>query len=96
MTDISANSIGQRLLISGRVQGVFYRKFTQKIASALTLTGWTRNLLDGRVEVQAFGTTSQLADLQSKLWEGPPAAEVTDISVQTIAWEPYAHFQIIE
>lgn len=72
--------------VSGRVQGVFYRYFTKSEATALELSGWVRNLKDGRVEVLAEGKKSALDKLLEKLKEGPPGAWVEDVNVK---WEEY-------
>ena len=69
-----------RFLVSGRVQGVFFRASTQRHARELGLTGYARNLPDGRVEVVASGTDAVLADLEEWLWTGPSAARVEDVS----------------
>lgn len=74
------------VFISGRVQGVFFRDFTQKRAEALGLTGWVRNVFDGRVEVVAEGEEEKLHLLLEKLKEGPPLARVDKIEV---TWEEY-------
>lgn len=88
--------IGLQFLISGRVQGVFYRRFAKQSAEALDITGWTRNLPDGQVEVHAFGTEIQLLSYQDKLRQGPLAANVKDIVIQTIEWENHPYFQIYD
>jgi acylphosphatase len=69
----------RRCLVAGTVQGVWYRASTQRQALALGLTGYARNLPDGRVEVLACGEEDALRQLQDWLWQGPPAAEVTDV-----------------
>jgi acylphosphatase len=88
------NPIGQRLLISGRVQGVFYRRFAKNAAVALQVSGWTRNLPNGDVEVEAFGTEEQLTAYAEQLRIGPPLSKVKNILIQSIAWETHASFQI--
>lgn len=95
MKNSSSTPIGLRFLISGRVQGVFYRRFAQQSAEALNVTGWARNLADGEVEVYAFGTEMQLASFQKKLQKGPLAAVVKQVTVHSIAWEDHPRFQII-
>ena len=69
----------QRLyaLVSGLVQGVSYRAFTQRQAQRLTVSGWVRNLPDGRVELVAEGPPAALTELVARLREGPPASHVT-------------------
>jgi len=74
-----------RFLVSGRVQGVFYRASTRAQARQLALTGHARNLPDGRVEVIAHGSPAALDALERWLWQGPPAAEVG--AVQRSAFE---------
>lgn len=67
--------------ISGQVQGVFYRSSTQQKAQLLGLTGWVRNLRDGRVEAVACGEDDQLARLESWLYQGPPMASVDHVEM---------------
>lgn len=67
------------LLISGRVQGVGYRASTADKAVSLGLTGYARNLSDGRVEVVAEGPADSLHSLRQWCGNGPPAAGVDDI-----------------
>lgn len=68
-----------RFLVSGVVQGVFYRASTRTQARQLGLTGHARNLSDGRVEVIAHGEPDALDALERWLWQGPPAAEVEGV-----------------
>ncbi len=73
--------ICRRFLVSGRVQGVFYRDSTRREAHALGLSGWVRNLFDGRVEVLACGAEQQLETFAKWLEIGPEHAKVTNIEV---------------
>ena len=66
-------------LVSGRVQGVFYRAETQAQASLLDLRGWVRNLPDGRVELVACGEPDDLKQLQDWLQAGPSQARVMHV-----------------
>ncbi len=68
-----------RFLVSGRVQGVFYRASTREQALTLGLSGHARNLPDGRVEVLAIGSAASLETLERWLWQGPPAARVDSV-----------------
>lgn len=70
--------------ISGRVQGIAYRAYTQREATQLGLTGWVRNCPDGRVELVAEGEQGTLQQLVLWCHQGPPAAIVTDVETQ---WE---------
>jgi len=71
-------------MVSGRVQGVFYRAATREVAQRLGLGGWARNLDDGRVEVVACGPARGVEELKQWLRRGPPHARVTDISCEDI------------
>lgn len=69
----------RRFLISGRVQGVGYRYFAELSARESGVTGWARNLDDGRVEVHANGTAAQLEDFEGRLRTGPRFADVRSV-----------------
>jgi len=69
----------RRFLISGRVQGVGYRYFAKHSAQATGVTGWARNLDDGRVEVHANGTPERLEDFEGRLRLGPQFADVRSV-----------------
>ena len=73
----------RRFLVSGRVQGVAFRAWTQEHASALNITGWARNLDDGRVEVLACGDANSVERLAAMLHKGPPAARVDAVEEQS-------------
>lgn len=70
-----------RCLVSGRVQGVFFRASTAQRARELGLSGWAKNLSDGRVEVVVAGDPDAVARLAAWLWEGSTAASVTEVVV---------------
>jgi acylphosphatase len=69
----------KRWFISGMVQGVGFRYFVQHQANALGLSGWVRNLDDGRVEVYATGPASRLSDLAAALYKGPRMSDVRGV-----------------
>ena len=71
-----------RVFVSGRVQGVAYRFFAEKYANALGITGWVRNLSDGRVEVLAEGSRSGIEAFLERLREGPRLAWVQGFDVR--------------
>ena len=71
----------RRYLISGRVQGVFYRASAQQQAKQLGINGWVRNLHDGRVELFACGHPQDLNELEKWLQIGPDYAKVSNIEV---------------
>lgn len=74
------------LLISGLVQMVGFRFFVEKKARQYGLSGYTRNLSDDRVEVEAEGEKGMLEELIKDCRVGPPAARVTGVKVE---WKPY-------
>lgn len=71
-----------RAIVSGLVQGVNFRYYTQRRAQQLHLTGWVRNRNDGTVEVVAEGPRSALDSLVAFLRVGPTSARVTDLKVE--------------
>lgn len=79
----------RRYYIRGRVQGVGFRYFAERVAGELGITGYTRNLDDGRVEVYAVGTPEKLSELAGYLWKGPRMADVR--GVEEIEAEVRAH-----
>lgn len=88
----------RRFHVSGRVQGVYYRANTQQKAVALGLTGWVRNLPDGRVEVLACGEAPVLDQLEKWLWQGPERAQVNSVEVSPAAEEDAvgcSNFQVL-
>jgi acylphosphatase len=75
-----ANRASLHIVVSGHVQGVFFRAFVAEKATQLGLKGFVRNLPNGiEVEVQAEGDKEQLIKLLDKLKTGPPGAEVEKI-----------------
>ena len=67
--------------VSGDVQGVGFRAFTQECADELGLVGWVRNLPDGRVEAEIEGPADRVANLVEKMRHGPSHARVTKMDV---------------
>ena len=86
----------KRFFVAGSVQGVGFRYYTQGIAERLRLSGYVRNLEDGRVEAYAVGTPEQLAELRSALQRGPRFASVSEVNEEPAAADPqYANEFII-
>jgi acylphosphatase len=73
----------KHVFISGRVQGVGFRHFTKTNARKLGLSGWVRNLPDGRVEVLIQGSSGQVDKMMHLLKKGPPASSVRSVHVES-------------
>ena len=84
----------RRFLVSGQVQGVFYRAASEAVARRLDLTGWVRNLPDGRVELIACGEEAKLKELEQWLWQGPPRARVEQVTIQDVAAQVFPGFSV--
>lgn len=74
-------------IISGRVQGVFFRMETKRAADRFGVSGWVQNLRDGTVEAVFEGDRNQIDGILAWCKEGPPRAKVTDVN---ISWEDYS------
>ena len=83
-----------RYLVSGRVQGVWFRQSTVAEARPLGLRGYVRNLPDGRVEVVACGAPEALARLEQWLQHGPPLAQVTGVEKAPASDEGWSDFRV--
>jgi len=83
-----------RYLVQGRVQGVGYRYFVMREASRLGVSGFARNRAEGSVEVIAEGSESALAELESRLREGPAFSEVSAVEREPIEPRGDAGFHI--
>ncbi|MDE2195880.1 MAG: acylphosphatase [Gammaproteobacteria bacterium] len=70
--------------VSGRVQGVAFRAGAVRRARALAITGYAKNLPDGRVEILACGEPAAVDSLCGWLWQGPPLAKVSDVVVREV------------
>ena len=84
----------RRWFVAGTVQGVGFRMFVQHKAAALGVSGWARNVDDGRVEVYAVGTSDRLNDLASALHLGPRMAEVRSVEEQDDEIEAVSGFSV--
>jgi acylphosphatase len=85
-----------RVLISGRVQAVGFRYGTRREAGRLGLSGWVRNLPDGRVEALFEGNPDAVEEMLRWCEHGPPGARVEDVSVERgqTAGEPAEGFEV--
>jgi len=80
---MSEERVARRLRIHGRVQGVYYRGWMVELAERLGLDGWVRNRIDGTVEALAIGSTEAVETLIAACHDGPPAARVDLVEVET-------------
>ena len=84
--------IARHLVITGRVQGVFYRNWMVQTASALGLTGWVRNRVDGSVEAVVEGDEEAVEQFIARARQGPPAARVSAIDIRPVGVEGMTSF----
>ncbi len=80
----ASRPVARRVLLAGQVQGVGFRAFTQEQAELLGVTGYVRNLTDGRVEALAEGRHAVLAEMMRRLEAGPSAAEVQSMETEDL------------
>ncbi|MFQ5507940.1 MAG: acylphosphatase [Leptospirillia bacterium] len=82
-------------VVSGRVQGVWFRAFTRGVAEKLGLTGFVKNLADGRVHLVAVGPAAKVSALLDEVKQGPPGSRVDDVSVSDYAGdETFSGFSV--
>jgi acylphosphatase len=95
MTEQGSNhQVCFRCLVGGRVQGVFFRASAREQALRLGLTGYARNLPEGRVEVLACGPAEAVGRLREWLRTGPPHAEVTGVACEPLPYQPFPGFHM--
>jgi acylphosphatase len=95
MTEQGSNhQVCFRCLVGGRVHGVFYRASAREQAHRLGLTGYARNLPDGRVEILACGSAEAVGHLREWLLVGPPMAHVTGVACEALPYQPYPGFHM--
>jgi len=86
--------IARHVSVTGRVQGVFFRAWTQQQAQALGVTGWVRNCPDGRVDAHIEGEDSAVQTLIERLRRGPPSAEVEDVHLWDVELGDFDDFEV--
>ena len=89
MTDVA-----RRLRVTGRVQGVFFRAWTQQQARELGVAGWVRNCGDGSVEAHVEGDQDAIDELIDLIREGPPDARVEKVDVEFADAEGLNSFEV--
>ena len=85
-------SCARRFTVKGRVQGVFFRDSTRRVAESLGLTGYAINLPDGDVEVLACGDSGKINELEVWLQQGPPMSRVTEVLAHAADYEEHNGF----
>ena len=90
----SGPRMAKRYLVRGRVQGVGYRYFIEKVAHELGLAGYAKNLDDGRVEVYVIGPAGLVSELSGHLAKGPRWADVRGVDEQEAPVIKYIGFHI--
>ena len=83
-----------RFIVSGRVQGVYFRQAAVEQARQLQVSGWVRNLPDGRVEGIVSGGPAALEDFKAWLRRGPPAARVDGLQWIAVDTQPDTGFEV--
>jgi len=87
-------TVRKRVLVSGRVQGVFYRDTCRRVASEAGVSGWATNLPDGRVEVVLEGDPASVDAVVTWCHEGTPYSRVDSVEVSDEAPEEASGFSI--
>ena len=88
--------IHYKLIITGRVQQVWFRKFTKEFADKLELGGTVRNLEDGSVEIFVSGNSNDVESLIKHCRKGPNLAHVAKVTLEEVPYQAYPSFQILK
>lgn len=88
------DKVTKHCYVSGLVQGVFYRASTVNKAKQLQVTGWIKNLADGRVEALLSGDTQNVEDLLEWMKVGPEQAQVDGIEITKLDWQGHTDFTV--
>lgn len=87
--------IAYHLILSGKVQGVFFRKSAAKKAMQLAIVGWVKNQAGGSVEIKVQGGINEVTEFVDWCTKGPEYAVVAGIEQQQIELKSYSEFRII-
>ncbi|NUT01201.1 MAG: acylphosphatase [Sphingomonas sp.] len=87
-------AVARKIRVTGLVQGVFFRAWTQHQANEVGVLGWVRNCRDGSVEAHLEGDPAAVDQLIERLRKGPPAAEVQEIEIRDVEPEGFHHFDV--
>lgn len=89
------DAVARRVVVSGRVQGVFFRASTQQRARGADLAGWVRNRPDGRVEALLQGPSAAVDEVEAWVRDGgPPHARVDDVQAEDVEVASLSGFQV--
>lgn len=83
------------LVISGRVQGVFFRATAQQVAEKMQIMGWIKNTPDGEVEVLAEGSEEQVNQFIGWCKTGPPKARVISVDITEKEFQNLSRFRVL-
>lgn len=87
-------SVHYKIKVTGRVQGVWFRKYAQEAARSYGVTGFVANAPDGSVVLEAEGSPEDLQQLLDWLWTGSPLSKVEEVAHEEGAHAGYADFEI--
>ena len=87
-------TVGRKVRIYGRVQGVFFRQWTVNQARTLGVSGWVRNASDGTVEAHLSGDEAAVARMIDAMRQGPSQARVEDVTVENIEPDDHSGFSV--
>lgn len=93
---MTTTRIARQAVVSGRVQGVYYRASTQQEARRLAVAGWVRNRPDGNVEAWLEGAPDAVEALLAWMRRGPEGARVTDLAVTEILPRDHTDFVVTD
>lgn len=85
----------ERCIVSGKVQGVFFRASAKQQAEKFGLTGYAKNLADGHVEVLICGEPAAVGHMKAWLWQGPLHAHVADVKCTLVEMVPPLEFSVL-
>lgn len=85
-----------QLIISGRVQGVFYRASAKEAADKMNIKGWVKNTKEGFVEILASGAEEQVTQFIEWCKKGPEKANVTNVQIISTPYQSFPTFQVIK
>ncbi len=83
------------LIISGKVQGVFFRVSAKRKAQGLNLTGWVKNTTEGTVEIRVSGEPDALEQFVTWCNHGPENAYIADVKVNNTVYQTFDTFEIL-